>query len=102
MGLVAVAVGFAALDAYLGRDLSGATGLVLFIGALACIFGLNLEPVIPSYDERTLLHVAYARPAAAAGPAVPGRLALQRVPVVETARGTERGGAQTRRARPPR
>src|SRR3954467_9612450 len=42
MGLVAVAVGFAALGAYLGRDLSGATGLVLFIGAFPCIFGLNI------------------------------------------------------------
>ncbi len=42
MGLVAVAVGFAALGAYLGRDLSGATGLVLFIGAFACIFGLSV------------------------------------------------------------
>jgi FtsH-binding integral membrane protein len=41
MGLVAVTVGFAALGAYLGRDLSGATGLVLFIGAFACIFGLS-------------------------------------------------------------
>jgi FtsH-binding integral membrane protein len=41
MGLVAVAVGFAALGAYLGRDLRGATGLVTFIGAFACIFGLN-------------------------------------------------------------
>ena len=41
MGLVAVAVGFAALGAYLGRDLSGGTGLVVFIGAFACIFGLN-------------------------------------------------------------
>ena len=42
MGLVAVAVGFSALGAYLGRDLSGTTGLVLFIGAFACIFGLNV------------------------------------------------------------
>src|SRR3954454_19524572 len=42
MGLVAVAVAFAALGAYLGRDLSGTTGLVLFIGAFACIFGLNV------------------------------------------------------------
>jgi FtsH-binding integral membrane protein len=42
MGYVAVTVGFAALGAYLGRDLSGATGLVLFIGAFACIFGLNI------------------------------------------------------------
>jgi hypothetical protein len=42
MGLVAVAVGFAALGAYLGRELSGTTGLVLFIGAFACIVGLNV------------------------------------------------------------
>src|SRR4051812_2512735 len=42
MGLVAVAVGFAALGAYLGRDLTGATGLAVFIGAFACIFGLNI------------------------------------------------------------
>jgi FtsH-binding integral membrane protein len=41
MGYVAVTIGFAALGAYLGRDLSGAAGLVLFIGAFGCIFGLN-------------------------------------------------------------
>src|SRR5256885_345290 len=42
MGYVAVTVGFAALGAYLGRDLSGGTGLVLFVAAFACIFGLNV------------------------------------------------------------
>jgi len=42
MGFVAVTVGFTALGAYLGRDLSGATGLVLFIGAFACIVGLHI------------------------------------------------------------
>ena len=42
MGLVGVTVGFTALGAYLGRDLSGATGLVLFIGSFATIFGLNV------------------------------------------------------------
>ena len=41
MGLVAVTVGFTALGAYLGRELSGGTGLLLFIGAFACILGLN-------------------------------------------------------------
>jgi FtsH-binding integral membrane protein len=41
MGLVAVTVGFAALGAYLGRDLSGGAGLLLFVGAFGCIFGLN-------------------------------------------------------------
>src|SRR3954466_2991030 len=42
MGLVAVTVAFTALGAYLGRDLSGGTGLVLFIPAFACIIGLNI------------------------------------------------------------
>jgi len=41
MWLVAGAVGFAALGAWLGRDLSGATGLVLFVAAFADIFALN-------------------------------------------------------------
>src|SRR4051794_17311250 len=42
MGFVAVTVGFAALGAFLGRELSGATGLVLFILAFALIVGLNI------------------------------------------------------------
>jgi len=42
MGLVALTVGCAALGAYIGRDLSGSTGLLMFIGAFACIFGLNI------------------------------------------------------------
>jgi FtsH-binding integral membrane protein len=42
MGYVAVTLGFAALGAYLGRDLSGATGLVFFIGTFAAIVGLNV------------------------------------------------------------
>jgi len=42
MGLVAVTVAFTALGAYLGRDLSGGTGLLLFIGAFGCIIGLNV------------------------------------------------------------
>lgn len=42
MAYVAVTLGFAALGAYLGRDLSGATGLVLFVGAFASAFGLNI------------------------------------------------------------
>jgi FtsH-binding integral membrane protein len=42
MGYVAVTVGFTALGAYLGRDLSGGTGLLLFIGAFAAILGLNV------------------------------------------------------------
>jgi len=41
MGLVAFTVGFTALGAYIGRDLSGGSGILLFIGAFACIFGLQ-------------------------------------------------------------
>jgi modulator of FtsH protease len=42
MGLVALTVGCAALGAYIGRDLAGGTGLLLFIPSVACIIGLNL------------------------------------------------------------
>src|SRR4051812_8981984 len=42
MGLVAVTGGVFALGAYLGRDLSNGTGLVLFIVAFVCLFGLNI------------------------------------------------------------
>ena len=42
MGLVAVTVGCAALGAYVGRNLSGGAGILFFIGALACVFGLNI------------------------------------------------------------
>jgi FtsH-binding integral membrane protein len=42
MGFVAVTVGFTALGAYIGRDLSGGAGLLLFIAAFGCIFGLNI------------------------------------------------------------
>jgi FtsH-binding integral membrane protein len=42
MGFVALTLGFAALGAYLGRDLSGATGLVFFVGTFAAIVGLNI------------------------------------------------------------
>ena len=41
MGLVALTVGCAALGAYIGRDLSGGTGIVAFIAAFACVFGLS-------------------------------------------------------------
>ena len=41
MGLVALTVGCTALGAYIGRNLSGGAGIALFIGAFACIFGLN-------------------------------------------------------------
>jgi FtsH-binding integral membrane protein len=42
MGLVALTVGCTALGAYVGRNLTGGTGIALFIGALACVVGLNV------------------------------------------------------------
>ena len=42
MGLVALTVGFAALGAYIGRNLSGGTGIVFFIAPSRCIFGLQV------------------------------------------------------------
>lgn len=41
MGLVAVALGFAALGAYILRNTSGGSGFICIIGALGCIFALN-------------------------------------------------------------
>jgi modulator of FtsH protease len=40
MGLVAFAMGFAALGAYIARDFQTG-GFIFFIGAIACIFGLQ-------------------------------------------------------------
>jgi modulator of FtsH protease len=42
MGLVAVTVAFAALGAYIGRDVTGGGAIILlFVAALACVVGLN-------------------------------------------------------------
>jgi FtsH-binding integral membrane protein len=42
MGLVAATIGFLAAGAYIGRDLNPGLGIVFFLGAFACIFGLNI------------------------------------------------------------
>ena len=42
MGLVAVAAGFTALGAYIGRNLSGGAGLLFFIAVFGCVIGLNV------------------------------------------------------------
>jgi FtsH-binding integral membrane protein len=42
MGLVALTVACTALGAYIGRNLSGGTGLIMFFVAFGCIFGLNI------------------------------------------------------------
>ncbi len=41
MGLVAVTLGFAALGAYLARNMVGGAGILFFLAAFACIFGLQ-------------------------------------------------------------
>ena len=41
MGLVAFALGFAALGAYILRDQTGGYGIIFFLGAFACIFALQ-------------------------------------------------------------
>jgi FtsH-binding integral membrane protein len=41
MGLVAATVGFTALGAYIGRHLTGGTGILFFLVGFACIFGLQ-------------------------------------------------------------
>ncbi|HEX6712296.1 MAG TPA: Bax inhibitor-1 family protein [Thermoleophilaceae bacterium] len=41
MGLVALTLGFLALGAWIGRDLSGGIGILFFIAGFACIFGLS-------------------------------------------------------------
>src|SRR5205807_8516230 len=42
MGLVAITGGFAALGAYIGRNMSGGAGLLFFIAVFGCVIGLNV------------------------------------------------------------
>jgi FtsH-binding integral membrane protein len=42
MGLVAFTLGFLALGAYVGRDLSGGLGIAAFVAGFACLIGLNI------------------------------------------------------------
>lgn len=42
MGLVALTLGCLALGAYVTRNMSGGGGILFFIGAFACIIGLNI------------------------------------------------------------
>jgi FtsH-binding integral membrane protein len=41
MALVALTVACTALGAYVGRNLTGGTGLLFFIGGIVCLFGLS-------------------------------------------------------------
>lgn len=42
MGLVALTLGCLALGAYISRNMTGGLGIVFFIAAFACVFGLNV------------------------------------------------------------
>jgi FtsH-binding integral membrane protein len=57
MGLVAVTIGLLALGAYVGRDLYAGFGIVFFIGALACIFALNIASPRDSRQLATTLPI---------------------------------------------
>jgi len=55
MRLVAMRLGFLALGAYVGRDLSGGLGIAFFIAGFACLIALN---VATSRDLSTTLLLA--------------------------------------------
>jgi Inhibitor of apoptosis-promoting Bax1 len=42
MGFVALTLGFLALGAYIGRDLSGGWGILAFVANFGCVIGLNV------------------------------------------------------------
>jgi FtsH-binding integral membrane protein len=42
MGFVALTLGFLALGAYIGRDLSGGWGILAFVAGFGCVIGLNV------------------------------------------------------------
>jgi modulator of FtsH protease len=66
MGYVAATLGFAALGAYLGRDLDGGLGLIFFIGSFAAIAGLNVATARGREQLATGL-LLFARRKASAG-----------------------------------
>ena len=41
MGLVTITLGFLALGAYVGRDMTGGSGILFFLIAFGCLMGLN-------------------------------------------------------------
>ena len=55
MGLVALTLGFLALGAYIGRNLSGGLGIAFFIAGFACIIGLNVASARASDQLATTL-----------------------------------------------
>jgi hypothetical protein len=105
MGYVAVTVGFSALGAYLGRDLSGGAGLVFFIGTFAAIVGLNVA--VARGREQLAIGCCSARPAARPRGRAGHRRLRRRRPVRPVAggrrhRGVHRRARRVRLRHPPR
>ena len=70
MGLVALTLGFLALGAYIGRNMSGGWGILFFIAEFGCIFGLNIASSArerPARDHAALRPRAVPRAGAWAG-----------------------------------
>jgi len=70
MGLVAVTVGFAALGAYLGKDLARGAGWIAFFVALGCLFGLQAAAARNEGLAITLLFVVGLALGLTMGPAM--------------------------------
>jgi modulator of FtsH protease len=88
MGLVAVTIGFAALGAYLGRDLSRGAGWLCFAVALGALLGLN---VVARRSERlavTLLFIVGLALGAMLGPIVGYYLSTEPAVVYQAAGAT--------------
>ena len=62
MGLVALTVGCTALGAYITRNATGGTGILFFLAAFACIFGLRLRhrPRAGAVGDRLLFGLGLA------------------------------------------
>src|SRR5947209_20009075 len=55
MGLVALTLGFLALGAYIGRNLSGGLGILFFVLGFGCVFGLNIASARGRHQLATTL-----------------------------------------------
>jgi FtsH-binding integral membrane protein len=88
MGLVAATVGFAALGAYMGRDLSRGAGWACFAVALLCLLGLNVAAQRSEGLAITLLFVVGLALGAMLGPIVNYYLSTEPAVVYQSAGAT--------------
>jgi FtsH-binding integral membrane protein len=59
MGLVAITLGFLALGAYLGRNMTGGLGILFFLGGFGCLIGLNVASRRGSHQLAVTLLFAF-------------------------------------------